>query len=184
MSFQNRFIAILLILLFTSSPLLSQHKKKLTITGLRLFTEAELYSELHLDRYEKGKITLNGVISSIENFYRDKNYTLVKVYKSVAPAGGGSVLFVDEGRIGKIIVHNLNNYYSLKFKQQINIPGRIYNSAVMNQTMEKLLVKFPGSSIRTELQNPPDYEGNLIQLDRELQRLKLGEIVDITFFER
>ncbi len=183
MSFQKRFFLLILILLFTS-PLLSQHKNKLTIKGLRLFTDQELYSELHLDRYEQGKINLSRVISSIENFYRSKNYTLVKVYKTESSAGDESVLFVDEGRIGKIIVHNLNNYYSLKFKQQIKIPGRIYNSAVMDKTMEKLSVKFPGAAIRTELQKPPDYEGNLIQLDRELQRLKLGEIVDITFFER
>lgn len=106
------------------------------------------------------------------------------MYKTDVTASGVSVLFVDEGRLGKVIVHNLNNYYSLKFKQQIEIPHRIYNKAVMDKNLTNLQSKFPGSDIKVELQEPPDYEGNLIQLDRELQRLKFGEIVDITFFDR
>jgi len=184
MLIKNRYFLSILLLIIFSSPAYSQYNKKLTIQGIRLFPEKEVYSQLQLNRYEKGEIPLSEVITLIEKFYKEKNYTLVKVYKTDIMASGESVLFVDEGRIGKIIVHNLNNYYSLKFKQQVKIPGRIYNTEIIDTNMVNLQSKFPGSEIRVELQKPPDYEGNLIQLDRELRRLKIGEIVDLTFFDR
>ncbi len=35
-----------------------------------------------------------------------------------------------------------------------------------------------------ELRQPADYESNIIQIDREIERLKLGEIFDIDLFDR
>ncbi|HNX23373.1 MAG TPA: hypothetical protein PKG60_04955 [Spirochaetota bacterium] len=184
MYIKKKLFLITLSLIFAASSLHAGHGKKLKIKGVRIFSENELYSQLQLNRFEEGKIPLAEVIISIKKFYRQKNYTLVQVYSTDVRTSNEFVLFVDEGRIGKIIVHNLNNYYSLKFKQQIKIPERVYNTDVIKHNLQNLKNKFPSSDIRLELQQPPDYEGNLIQLDRELQRLKLGEIIDIDFFER
>jgi len=184
MLFNKKNLLLIFSFLFFSSALYPQQYKKLTIKGVRIYSEKELYSNLQLERFEEKKIPLAEVISLIENFYKSKNYSLVKVYATDVRAKGEYVLFVDEGRLGNIIVHNLNNYYSLKFKQFVDIPKRIYNTEVLNQNLSVLKSKFPGSEIKTELRKPPDYEGNIIQLDRELQRLKLGDILDIDFFER
>jgi len=171
-------------LIFISSTLSSQNNKRLVIKGLKVYSEKQIYSLLLLDRFEKGKKPLAEVINSIEKFYKVNNYPFVKVYPADVNAQNEYVLFVDEGRIGKIIVHNLNNYYSLKFKQQIDFPERIYNSEVMNQNLKNIKKIFPSSDITVELKQPPDYESNLVQLDRELERLKLGEIFDTDFFDR
>ncbi len=184
MLIRKKFFIFAVLLIFLSSDLYPQQSKKLTIKGLRIFSESELFSRLQLKRFEDGKIPLAEVVISIEKFYKKKNYSLVKVYSTDVRAKGEYTLFVDEGRLGRIIVHKLNNYYSLKFKQQISIPERIYNTEVIAQTLKNLKEKFPSSDIKIEIQQPPDYQGNLIQLDRDLQRLKLGEIIDITFFDR
>lgn len=72
MCIKNRFLLSTLLLIIISSPLHSQSNKKLTIKGLRVFSEQEVYSQLQLKRYEDGKIPLNKVITSIEKFYREK----------------------------------------------------------------------------------------------------------------
>ncbi len=184
MFIKKKFFLFALFLIFFSSALYPQQSKKLTIKGLRVFSEEELFKQLQLKRFEEGKKPLAEVITLIEKFYKKRNYTLVKVYSTEVRVRGEYTLFVDEGRLGRIIVHNLNNYYSLKFKQQIDIPDRVYNTEVIAQNLKNLSTKFPASDIRIEIQQPPDYQGNLIQLDRDLQRLKLGEIIDITFFDR
>jgi hemolysin activation/secretion protein len=166
MLIKKKLCFLTLSLILVASTLHSEHGKKLTIKGLKLFSEKELYSHLQLNRFEEGKIPLAQVIISIEKFYKLRNYPLVKVYAADVRTSSEYVLFVDEGRIGKIIVHNLNNYYSLKFKQQVKIPERIYNPVVVEQNLYNLKKKFPSAEITVELQQPPDYEGNLIQLDR------------------
>ncbi len=183
--FINKYsIFYLLIVILCSSTIYPQPAKKLIIKGLKIFPESELYLQLHLERFEEGKINVSDVVTSIEKFYKDRNYTLVKVFATELRNTGEYTLFVDEGRLGKIIVHNLNSYYSLKFKQQVKIPGRIYNEVILKQNLVKLKQKFPKSQIRMEIEKPPDYESNIIQLDRELRRLKLGEIFDTEIFDR
>ncbi|PKL19047.1 MAG: hypothetical protein CVV49_02890 [Spirochaetae bacterium HGW-Spirochaetae-5] len=179
----KKILLITLILLFVSSAVHPRQGKKLTVKGLKIFTEEELFTKLHLSRFEEGKKPLAEVISSIEKFYRQNNYKLVKVYAVDVRTSNEYAVFVDEGRLGRIIVHGLNKYYTLKFKQQIDIPERIYNTEIVNQNLIKLKSIFPKSVIKAELKKPDDYEGNLIQLDRELKRLELGEIFDTTFFD-
>jgi len=172
-----------LILLFVTSSLDALQSKKLTIKGLKIFTEEELFSKLQLNRFEDGKKPLAEVITSIEKYYKKKNYNLVKVYAVDVRAKNEYTIFVDEGRLGRIIIHGLNKYYTLKFKQLVDIPERIYNTEIIDRNMLKLKSEFPESKITIELQKPADYEGNLIQLDKELQKLELGEIFDTDFFD-
>lgn len=181
---KKKILLIILLLIYTSSALLSRNIKKIKLNGLKVYSEKELYTQLELNRFEEGKISLAEVIISIEKFYKQKKYTLVKVYSAEVGSSNEYVLFVDEGRLGRIIVHDLNNYYSLKFKYYLDIPDKIYNSDILRRNLGVLINEFPDSEITVELMHPPDYEGNLIQLDRELQRLKLGEIFDISFFDR
>jgi hypothetical protein len=184
MSIRQTIYLLILFVILISSPLSSKNSKKLTIKGLKIYSEEEIYSELQLKRFEEGKKPLAEVISSIEKFYKKNNFPLIKVYSTDVRTSNEYVLFVDEGRLGKIVVHNLNNYYSLKFRQQIDIPKRIYNTETLNKNLNKLKKKFPQSKIAVELRQPPDYESNIIQLDREIERLKLGEIFDIELFDR
>lgn len=176
-------LAVVLIFIFSSLLHPAVHEKKLILKGLKIFSENELFTKLELKKFEEGKISLAEAIDLIEKFYKEKNYTLIKIFSTDVINTGEYILFIDEGRLGKIIVHNLNNYYSLKFKQQVKIPGRIYNSEIINQNLDNLKNIFKEYDIRAEIHQPVDYDDNLIQLNRDLQRLKIGDLIDIKFFD-
>jgi len=175
--------SVAFIILFSSVLYPAAESKRLTLKGLKIFSEKELYAHLELNRFEEGKISLAEVIDSIEKFYKAENYTLVKIFSTDVKGTGEYVLFIDEGRLGKIIVHNLNNYYSLIFKNQVKIPKRIYNSETVRQNLDVLKKKFKDYDIHFEIRQPPDYDSNLIQLNRDLQRLRIGDIIGIKFFD-
>lgn len=177
-------LSALLTVIIAVSPLAAAQNGKIIIKGLKIYTEERLTSELSLQRHRDGSLTIEDAVSLIEKFYRDRHYPLVKVYTAGRTENGDPILFVDEGRIGKIIVHGLNNYYSLKFRQKVNLPERVYNSELFELNLEVLRGRFPGYIITADLIKPPDFNGNIIQLDRELQRLNLGGMLNLEFLNR
>jgi hypothetical protein len=172
---------ITLLLITISSSIYSQNNKVLKIRGTNIFEESELFDLLNLKRFQNGRMSLAEVTTSIEKFYKDNYYILVRVYSIEVQGKNEYMLFVDEGKLGKVVVHNLNHYYSLKFKQQIDIPERVYNTDVVEKNLEYLRTKYPDREITAELKEVPDYDDNLIQLDREFQKLRLGDIIDLDF---
>ena len=173
------FIAFILILSMTAIH--GQTAKKLTIRGLRIFSEDELYSRLNLKRFDNGKISVARVVSEIENFYKENGYILVKVYSTNIRSDKSCDIFVDEGRLGKIIIHNISSLNLFKFKRIINIPERIYNKETVNQNFKRLQKKFPRFDITANVLRTPDYESNIIQLDREFRRLRFLGRFDFNF---
>jgi len=178
-----------------------QTAKKLAIQGLRVFTEDELYSHLNLKRFDDGEISISHVIYEIENFYKENGYLLVKVYTIDTAADDDiaatadvaaddvnddniSEIFVDEGRIGKVIVHNLGSFQLLKFRQMIDIPERIYSKEVINQNLKELQKEFPQFDITVDIRRISDYESSIVQLDRELQRISFLKHFDSSFLAR
>lgn len=144
--------------------------REFIIEGLRIFSQEELTRILRLEEnltaVKSGKKTAD----SITSFYRKNGYSLVKVH-IVEDSPERLALYVNEGRLGKIIVHGLNNYYSLKVKQLIDFPGRIYNAEVAEQNIDRMKNKYTFHSVRTELQRIADYSDSLFQIDRELKKI-------------
>ncbi|MCL1865551.1 MAG: hypothetical protein FWF73_07050 [Spirochaetes bacterium] len=180
---KNFFLSILVLILLLTE-IHGQTIKKLTIKGLKIFTEDEIYSHLNLKRFDDEEISISQVIYEIENFYKENGYSLVKVYSTIVKSDKRYELFVDEGKIGKIIIHDINNYHLLKFKQIVKIPKRIYNSEVINQNLKKLQKEFPKFDISVNVLKTPDYESNILQLDREFKRIKALGRFDVNFLTR
>ena len=67
---KKKVLTIVLLLISFSSAVHTQNIKKLKLDGLKIYTEKELYSQLRLNRFEEGKISLAEVINSIEKFYK------------------------------------------------------------------------------------------------------------------
>lgn len=144
--------------------------RELIIDGLRIFSQEELKRILRLDENLKAPESGKKTADSIAAFYRRNGYSLVKVH-IVEDSHERLALYVNEGRIGKIIVHGLNNYYSLKVKQLIDFPGRIYNTEIEEQNIGRIKRKYTFQSVRTELQRIADYSDSLFQIDRELKKI-------------
>ena len=176
----------IIILILTISAIHGQTVKKLTISGLRIFTENELYSNLDLKRFDEGKISLSQAIDEIENFYKENGYILVKIYSTDVEVESDETygIFIDEGRLEKIIIHNLGSFNLLRFRQMLDIPEKIYNQKIINQNLERLQEEFPQFDIRVNVLRTPDYEAGIIQLDRELRRSRFLKHFDTFFLAR
>jgi len=180
----KKIFLLIIILIFSIAAVHGQTVKKLTIRGLRIFTEDEIYSQLNLNRFDEGKIDIAQVISEIENFYKEKGYILVKVYSTDVESDEDYEIFIDEGRLEKIIIHNLGVLNMVRFKREIDIPARIYNTEVINQNLKKLQKEFPQFDISINVLKTPDYESGIIQLDREFRRIRLLRHFDTLFLAR
>ena len=69
-------IVLLLLITITAYP----QQRSLQISGLRNYTEDELFEALNLYRYEDGVMSAKEVVDSIISFYGTSGYTLIKVY--------------------------------------------------------------------------------------------------------
>lgn len=148
----------------------SERGRELLIEGLRIFSQEELNKILKIrENLASGK-TGKETAESISTFYRKNGYSLVKVH-IVEDSPGRLALYVNEGRLAKIIVHGLNNYYSLKVKQLIDFPGRIYNIETSEQNISRIKKKYRFPVIKTELQQIADYSDSLFQLDRTFKKI-------------
>lgn len=160
---------LFLILLFSRS--LYADGRLLYLDGLKIFTADELVLAAGIGKPGKNIIT-SDVVKAIDDFYKKNHYSLVKIH-ILKDTKEELSLFVDEGKLGKIVVHEKNNYYALKIKQAIVIPRRIYNTEVVNNNIEELKEKFGFSEIRVELERIPSYDENLFQIDRELNSVEM-----------
>ncbi|HPS58868.1 MAG TPA: hypothetical protein PK514_12250 [Spirochaetota bacterium] len=132
---------------------------------------SELFRSINAPR-ERTSLGTKETITAIENFYRGKGYLLVKIHV-ISDTGDELSLFVDEGKLAKIIVHENNNYYALQYKQTIDIPGRIYNTGLIQKNIDELKRKYGFAAVRTGLEKIRNYDENVLQLDRELNSVVL-----------
>lgn len=166
----------LLVFIFTISINFAAYsqegEREMLIEGLRIFSQEELKKILELEQYMSGRDSGKNAAESISVFYRKNGYSLVKVH-IVEDSPERLALYVNEGRLAKIIVHGLNNYYALKVKQLIDFPGRIYNVEIAEQNTSRIKKKYRFPSVKIELLKIADYSDSLFQLDRTLKKITI-----------
>ena len=159
----------ILCLLFISGP--AAAARIVRVEGLKVTSASELFRALNINGGHTSSAT-DETVRAIEDYYRKKGYSLVKVHL-VSETDEEIALFVDEGKIAKIVVHERNNYYALKYRQTIKIPARIYNRDVIERNVNELKKKYGFSAVRVELEKIPDYDKNVFQINRELNSITL-----------
>ncbi len=163
-------LAIISIICISNTARPSTAGRELFIEGLRIFNQEELKKILRLQEHLSAGKTGKETADSIAAFYRKNGYSIVKIH-IVEDSPERLALYVNEGRLAKIIVHGLNNYYSLKVKQLIDFPGRIYNIETAEQNISRIKKKYRFPDIKIELQQIADYSDSLFQLDRTLKKV-------------
>lgn len=164
------FIFILSIAHSTAFP--AKPGREIIIEGLKIFNQNEIKKILKLDEYQAGLKSGRKAANAITVFYQKNGYSMIKV-SIIEDSSERLALYVNEGRLGKIIIHGLNNYYSLKVKQLIDFPGKIYNTEILEQNIARINRKYRFRSIRSELHKIADYSDSLFQLDRDLKKIAL-----------
>ncbi len=147
--------------------------RKIEFKGLKVYSSNELYSILNLKEFEERKITVSNVINRIGGFYTSQGFDLLRI-SIILNTPDRLVLHIDEGELGKIVIHNLNSYYSLKVRQQINTRNKIYNRIEIDKNIEIIKKRYNISDVNAELKPVTEFDNNFFQLRRDLRSLELG----------
>jgi len=165
------FLAV--IVLTTSSIKISAAARHLQLEGMRIFTAAEVLRGSGLGP-DKLPLRTDRIITAIKNFYVKNHYDLVRIHV-IEDQKDKLLLYIDEGLLARVVVHEKNSYYALKIKQTIRIPGRVYNSEMVEDSIETMRYRFGFVNVRAELEKAGDYSDNLFQIDRELNSLEFSD---------
>lgn len=177
-----RHAAILtLLVLFVSIDSYS-NQRTLEITGLRIYTEYELFDLLHLERYEEGRMTAKEVTDSLTAFYSANGYTLIKIYV-IENTDSVLKIYINEGALGKIIFLNMDDFTTLYLKIVFRLKNKIFNYKTVQSNIDKLKKGKRWKDITWLLRPVKDFNTSLLQLDRELNLPLIGKRV-LPFFDR
>ncbi|MCP4132982.1 MAG: hypothetical protein GY754_18600 [bacterium] len=168
------FCISLLILLLTLPSSLFAAKRTLSISGLRIYSEEALFNNLKLNRYESGKLSVRDVVDAIEGFYEDQGYTLVMTYV-IERTETSLSLFVDEGRLGKIIFYDIGGVELVRMKKDFELKDKIFNIHSLEKNLEIFKKKYEVLSLTYKLKPDEDFDKSRFQLDRELNIPILGK---------
>lgn len=178
----KRLLFIITVLLLASGALTAQARyKSVRILGLRVFTEERLLRELRLDRLPSGMPAYEHVVTLINNFYQERGYLIARAFL-VRETGDELAVFVDEGRIDKVIFFNLNTVNTLRMRYEFKLKNNVYNLYDVEKTLENLRKRFNFRGTGAKLIPVRNYDKSFFQIDRGFTIPLAGEH-KLPFFE-
>lgn len=156
--------------------------KKVELQGLKIHSEKTLINDLKLYQLEKERWHFLQVARQINTYYYKKGYILVKTYL-IEETGSRLKVFVDEGRLGKIIFNDLDSLNTLKMRYEFRLPGKIYNKYTVDEQAERIRKKYRYKKIYAILKPTKSFEKSMFQLDREFDVPGIG-ITRLPFFSQ
>lgn len=178
----SKYVAIITFLVLFLSSASHSSQRALSISGLRIYTEEELFDLLDLARYEDDRMSAREVTDSLTAFYSAKGYTLVKIY-IIEKTDTILKIYINEGALGKIIFLNMDDFTTLYLKVAFRLKNKIFNYNTVQSNIEKLKKGKRWKNITWLLKPVKDFNTSLLQLDRELNLPLLGKRV-LPFFDR
>ncbi|MDH7554761.1 MAG: hypothetical protein QHH74_14015 [Spirochaetota bacterium] len=139
--------------------------KDITIQGTVIYNQDYLVRAADIDTIPASKFTFGTIAAAITKFYHDNGYTLVRVLL-VRETLASITLFVDEGRLNRIVFKNLNSLDTLRIQYDFSLPNRIYHKQTVEKQLEKLKKKYAIKDFIVTLQESKDYSSALFQIDR------------------
>ena len=150
------------------------------LTGLTIYEEEDLIKKLRLWQYNTGAIDTRVVVNRINQFYKKQGYALVKIY-IVKRENKKLKLFVDEGRLNKILFLKTDAINLMWLRYQFDLKGRVFNVKQMRINMKYLREDKGYKNAFYKLKPVKSYNKSVFQLDRKFKIPILGETL-LPFF--
>ncbi len=181
--FNFRFL-ILFILLLSSGKAWPDEKplKKIELEGLKVYTEEALLKNLKISKIITPDLRLDGVVSKISRYYHDQGYLLIKIY-IIENSPERLYLYIDEGRLDRIVFHRLNTLNLIKMKYRYSFYKNIFNQKRLEKIIQRLKEREGYDLVRYNIIPSRSFDSSLFQLDRELNIPVIG-VWQIPFFEK
>ncbi len=152
----------------TTFPLLAQqNKKEVHIKGLKIFTEEMLIQEAGLQNLPAGKPAFNKAAEALETQLHKSGYTIAKAFL-IKETNNSLIIFLDEGRIEKIIHHDLNTVNILRMRFFFQLPKNVYNENLVKEKTAWMKEHFNLKSASAKLVPVRNYTNSFFQIDRKL----------------
>jgi hypothetical protein len=164
---------LIVFLLFISINAYPQ-QRSLEISGLRNYTEDELFDNCRLQGFEDGVMTAKQVVDSIIAFYNGRGYTLIKVYV-IENTDTSLKIYIDEGILGKIIFLNMDDFTLIYLKVAFRLKNKVFNVNTVTTNIEKLKKGKRWKDITYQLKPVKEYDTSFFQLDRALNLPLIGK---------
>lgn len=168
------FILCLLFLLWNLDSNSLSNFKELKIKGLKIHSELHIIELLNLKKLQKKKNHFKFLEGKINALYHKRGYTLAKTFL-IEETEDKIIIFVDEGRLNRIIFLRLNSIDTLKMKYDFKLKHKIYNKYIIEKETERIKKKYNFKDIHVILQPIKEYDDSLFQLDDEFDLPLLGE---------
>ncbi|MCP4136792.1 MAG: hypothetical protein GY754_37830 [bacterium] len=155
--------------------------RALKISGLQVYEEEDLEKKLGLKKDMRRRGSTRRVIKKIRRFYKRRGFTLVKIYILKNKRKELSI-FVDEGRLGKIIFHDQNAVKVLMLKRDFELDEKVYNVKTIKKSIKQIKKYHQFKKVYYRLQRIENYKKSEFQLDRKVDLPVLGE-TQLPFFD-
>lgn len=139
--------------------------KALTIQGTVIYNQEYIIRAADIDTIPAGKFTFGAIANAITKFYQNNGYTLAHVYL-IQETLANIVVYVDEGRLNRIVFKNLNTLDTLRIQYQFTLPHRIYHKDTVDTQIRKLKKKYKLKDVIVDIKPSRDYSNALFQIER------------------
>ncbi len=152
--------------------------KEIEISGLEMFSIYEakdIIRRFKLDRLRRNRSHFRSVEKKIDRFYHKQGYTLAKTFL-IGETPTRLQIYVDEGRLGKVIFKRLGTIDTLKMIYEFSLKHKVYHKQSVNRELTRLKKKYGFKKVYARLVPSRVYDESLFQLDREYTFPGVGTI--------
>ena len=142
--------------------------KNLILQGNRIFTDEQIISKSGLSRSIDASEKAHFVTSRIKNFYRVRGYELAETY-IVKNNKTEMKVFIDEGRLGKIVFLNINNLDFIRIRYDFRLKKKVFNRFLVRKELAYLKREFKFEEVAYRVREIKNYDKSFFQLDRDLK---------------
>jgi hypothetical protein len=164
-----------LFLTLATAPMTLHAARSVIIEGTERFSPTEI-------ALIAGSGSFSDASAAIRDFYVSRGFSLVRVYL-IRDDESTLHLFIDEGKLGQIIITGVDTISTIRLKSAFRLQGRIFNITDVEAESHRIAEKYGYRNLIWRLEETPDYDRSFIQINGTLRLPLLGER-RIPFFDR
>ncbi len=166
----------------TAGALNAQAHREIELFGLRIYEPGKVIAEAGVSKLPAAQQRTGAVTAAIEHYYHTRGYTLAKAFL-IEETPKSLKLFVDEGRIEKIVYRRLNAIDVVKMRYRLSLDHDVYNEMEFKARLEFIRQRFDFKRVYAEVRPVRDYDKSFFQINRPLEIPLLGK-AQLPFFEQ